>query len=436
MQIASSWGRTILFLIAIIAGLQVLHLILLNRLEGRQMKQQQEPSFSNVESNPVPIYLVGRHEQEEHPAPVTSIESHFSELLRMLQRGGVLDTSGQYRVVPSLAVANSHTSIFPLPDISLVTQCSSHHLRETIKLASRWQGPISVAIFSEIHDLGSTLWDIARLRFCHSSVRQNVSFQLVSPLGAAIHRTPILPTDAVGHCNFENGPSGRKNYARTQVPYPVNLLRNVARKAAQTEFVFVVDVDMLPSARLREMFLAFASRAKLFKESQQDDKTVYVVPTFELRSGSDVPESKQQLLTLAEEGSVRPFYFELCWKCQMHTDYEAWQKEPPKQNLVPIFEVLWKDPWEPFYISRNSAPFYDERFKQYGFNRISQVCELHVAGFKYSILDNAFLVHDGFKTATSFHEQKDADQETNRNLFRQFKTELKDRYPESSRRCY
>jgi N-acetyllactosaminide beta-1,3-N-acetylglucosaminyltransferase len=65
-----------------------------------------------------------------------------------------------------------------------------------------------------------------------------------------------------------------------------------------------------------------------------------------------------------------------------------------------------------------------------------QVCELHVAGYKFSVLNNAFLVHHGLKTATSFHETKDLDQERNRMLFRQFKTELREKYPESSRRCY
>lgn len=70
---------------------------------------------------------------------------------------------------------------------------------------------------------------------------------------------------------------------------------------------------------------------------------------------------------------VRPFYFEMCWKCQKHTDYETWQREPQAPRLAVLFEVLWRDPWEPFYISRNSVPLYDERFRQYGFNRISQV---------------------------------------------------------------
>lgn len=66
----------------------------------------------------------------------------------------------------------------------------------------------------------------------------------------------------------------------------------------------------------------------------------------------------------------------------------------------------------------------------------SQVCELHVAGYRFLVLDSAFVVHEGFKTASSFHRTKDLEQEKNRILFRQFKAELKVKYPESSRRCY
>ncbi|XP_065336010.1 beta-1,4-glucuronyltransferase 1-like [Cloeon dipterum] len=423
MHASSAWSRTILGLIVIIAGLQVLHLIMLSRLEGHQ--QQEVEIVNNVQS----------YQAEFEERPVITVESEFSDLLRMLQRGGVLDTSGQYRVVPALAAANGHATAL---DLTLVTQCSVQHLSKVARLAERWQGPLSVAVFAEEQDLGRVLWGIARLRVCRPAIRQHVAFHLVSPLGAAVHRTPILPPGADAGCHPDDTDHRQdKNYARSRVPYPVNLARNVARRAVQTEFVFVVDVDMLPSAKLREMFLAFAAQAKLFDKSQRDDKTVYVVPAFEAKEGTEAPSTKKQLLQMAKEGFIRPFYFELCWKCQMHTDYEAWQKESTnQQHLAPFFEVLWKDPWEPFFISRNSAPLYDERFKQYGFNRISQVCELHVAGFKFSVLDNAFLVHDGFKTAATFHNTKETEQELNRVLFRQFKSELKDRYPESSRRCY
>lgn len=59
-----------------------------------------------------------------------------------------------------------------------------------------------------------------------------------------------------------------------------------------------------------------------------------------------------------------------------------------------------------------------------------------MAGYKFSVLNNAFVVHRGWKSPDSFHAEKDLEQERNRILFRQFKSELKDRYPKSSRRCY
>ena len=63
------------------------------------------------------------------------------------------------------------------------------------------------------------------------------------------------------------------------------------------------------------------------------------------------------------------------------------------------------------------------------------MCELHVAGFKFAVLNNGFVVHRGFKTSASFHAKKDEDQEKNRQLFREFKDGLKSRYPESKQQC-
>nr|KAG5694590.1 hypothetical protein BaRGS_015003 [Batillaria attramentaria] len=66
---------------------------------------------------------------------------------------------------------------------------------------------------------------------------------------------------------------------------------------------------------------------------------------------------------------------------------------------------------------------------------LKRVCEMHVAGYEFAVLNNAFLVHKGFKTKTGFHTTKDNEQNRNRLLFRKFKEELKMKYPESSRRC-
>ena len=141
----------------------------------------------------------------------------------------------------------------------------------------------------------------------------------------------------------------------------------------------------------RPAFLQFAQDNNLFHDSAHQsvyhadvdtgnnillDKSVYVLPAYEMNADiqvGNVPRNKTALMQLVRRNELRPFYVELCWKCQKHTQYELWEKEPETSRLSVLFEVLWKDPWEPFYISRNDVPFYDERFKQYGFNRISQV---------------------------------------------------------------
>lgn len=60
---------------------------------------------------------------------------------------------------------------------------------------------------------------------------------------------------------------------------------------------------------------------------------------------------------------------------QRFTDYPEWEKTKAAAGMevTPVYEVLWQDPWEPFYIASTKIPLYDERFRQYGFNRISQV---------------------------------------------------------------
>lgn len=64
-----------------------------------------------------------------------------------------------------------------------------------------------------------------------------------------------------------------------------------------------------------------------------------------------------------------------------------------------------------------------------------QACELHVAGFDFEVLNEGFLVHKGFKEALKFHPQKEAENQHNKILYRQFKQELKAKYPDSPRHC-
>ncbi|VDI47281.1 Hypothetical predicted protein [Mytilus galloprovincialis] len=144
-------------------------------------------------------------------------------------------------------------------------------------------------------------------------------------------------------------------------------------------------------------------------------------------------DDRTQLLRNWRLKKIRPFYFDVCQKCQRPTDYDQWQFLPDSSHLNIAYFVQREDAYEPFYIAKKDFPLYDERFKQYGYNRISQVCEMNIAGYNFGVLNNAFLIHKGFKYRDGFHKNKEIENNRNRDLFQQFKRELRTKYPNSKR---
>lgn len=51
---------------------------------------------------------------------------------------------------------------------------------------------------------------------------------------------------------------------------------------------------------------------------------MFVVPAFEAKEDTVVPRHKSELLKLVETGDVRPFYVQLCLKCQVLINYILW----------------------------------------------------------------------------------------------------------------
>ncbi|CAA9994257.1 unnamed protein product [Nesidiocoris tenuis] len=117
-------------------------------------------------------------------------------------------------------------------------------------------GPISVAVYVDEEDLAEVLQKLALLMTCFPSFKENITVSLVSPLPAKNRASDVPPTIADWKAcdveRFESADVSSTNYAIID-NYPNNLLRNVARRACNTEFVFVIDVDMLPSENLRQV---------------------------------------------------------------------------------------------------------------------------------------------------------------------------------------
>lgn len=368
---------------------------LLSKLESKRNEKRKK---SRVASNDARILIDDMMSSEYNEY---EIKEDRKRMMQAVKEISVLDSSGEFHIINYFQRAKSLGSRNVVrPDISLVTQSSVSKLYHLETIASRWHGLMSVTVFALSYDIPFAIEAILLLRRCFPSIRYNTSFHLVFPLSVpppAIGATTMQPRPSIQPSLHEHNCAnvmtiiqsmqpGVMNYAHAGVPYPNNLLRNVARRNSLTQYVFVIDIDLIPSDTLYEQFNQFAKDNNLYSDSQKETKVVFVVPAYEVKESTYdplssshanpndlIPRHKTSLLQMVEVMEARPFYFELCWKCQKYTDYDAWQREPAAAKLAVLFEVLWRDPWEPFYISRNNVPFYDERFRQYGFNRISQV---------------------------------------------------------------
>lgn len=284
-------------------------------------------------------------------------------------------------------------------DVTLATQCSANHLHHVIELAKRWSGPISVAVFGPNDEAAFATDAMISMQDCWPEIRRRVTFHLVYPtshradLSGARGKLTYRSCDHLRAMIHDYGSDDSANY-KGDIPYPHNVLRNVARRGAATSHVFLIDVDVMPSLNIRDEFNAFAQRESLF---DNDSKVVFVVPVFEIKKGLECPNNKNELVTACRDNTVRPFHNKTCWWCHKPEEHPKWLDIPQSPTMEISFNASWDKSWEPFYISRRDVPLFDERFKQYGFDRIQQICELHVAGYQFAVLNNAFLVHDGWK---------------------------------------
>lgn len=303
-------------------------------------------------------------------APEISTD-YLQSLVKKIQNAHKMDSSGQYIVVPNFAKARMKTADGNVTKLSICTQSTVKNLYNLVELLQVWDGPVSVTVFAHGKDVVFAAYAIAYYNSCLKNVTYQVSFHIVYPISHPPENIEsLLKVDHRCEKHKFVKRSNSLNYANTLVPYPHNVLRNVAIYYSETPYIMVTDIDLIPSADLHSGFQKFIHRkAKVIEQK----KVVFVVPAFESKSDLVVYNKSSLLRDWASE-QVRTFYETVCLRCQKPTDHERWRQLPNMGFLDIGYTLNWTDPWEPFYIAqKNDLPQYDSRFKQYGFNRISQV---------------------------------------------------------------
>uniref|UniRef100_A0ABD2VZG3 Beta-1,4-glucuronyltransferase 1 n=1 Tax=Trichogramma kaykai TaxID=54128 RepID=A0ABD2VZG3_9HYME len=376
----------------------------------------------------------------------TMDDDSASSVLQFDVRLGLWDSRRLYRSWDAVLVGTRYVELSASHRVCLATQSSLEKLHSLVQVAHQWQGPLSLGLFvagDEEFEAAQRYLDF--LQRCYAAVRERVTVSVLVPGSRAPRQQPrYYPLPDFLDCErpeaalrqFARPISAEQASWRVRNAYPQNHMRNLARKNCQAEWVFLTDVDVVPSSNLSQLLEDF-----LRDERNRCDKCAYVIPTFELDARVRFPQNKSELVRLAKKSLARPFHHKVFIHNQFATNFTRWmmdsqpgQAPPPPAERgdtrarvshdVTNFEFLY----EPFYVARDVAPAHDERFMGYGYTRNTQVYEMYVAGYKFKVLTPTFTVHWGLQTRKSRPAWRERQNSVNRKHFEIFKKEVFARY--------
>jgi len=254
--------------------------------------------------------------------------------------------------------------------ISVATHMSisnSARFQRLLDLASRWDGYISVAIYTK------------------------QASEVTKIIDSFIESHKQLFDDKLTfHLVVDN------RIDRDTEFYPNNFLRNIAMKHTLTDFVLNLDVDFIPSLHSHKKLQSHVKRL------DSNSLSIIILPAFErilsdnedwaTITSDDLPDTKKQLLKDMRANSTRiytPFHHSYFSAGHGPTDYARWYKASDP------YQVGYKKNFEPYYVVQKSTelPQFWEHFTGFGKNKLSWVEEMALVGYEFHVTPNAFLIH-------------------------------------------
>ena len=240
-------------------------------------------------------------------------------------------------------------------DVTLTTHLDYNRLNLLERILGHWDGPASVAIHVTDSQVQGVVDYLLNSKSLHH--RLNVSYHLL----------------------FRVGPSYAPNHAR-----------ELAHRFVSTPYMFVLDVDYVASFGLYGA-LKEKLEANLFGSME---KTAVVIPAFETSENNfKVPHNKSKMVELFSEHKVRQFHYNNFYPGHAPTNYTKWE------NASELYFASWKNDYEPYCLLKTSVFSFDHRFVARFSDKISHSTELHMAGYKFLVYPDSFVIHLPHKTS-------------------------------------
>ncbi|OBZ91531.1 Glycosyltransferase-like protein LARGE2 [Choanephora cucurbitarum] len=296
------------------------------------------------------------------------------------------DSMGPSKVIPYYFRA---TEQFDQEDVTISTLVTHNRLPVLSRLATRYKGPISVAIHvNDDHTKDVILSDLHEMYDNNPDVGKYVDIHLVVD-------------------KFDR---------------QFNMWRNVAKFFARTDFIMMLDVDFHLCTDFRESL----KKSPQLMDVLRQGKGAIVVPAFEYIAEEDgedwrlFPKDKEALINIVLAEKIDMFH--LGWtRGHASTDYKKWY-----QSSEPYKVTDYNYSYEPYVIfKKEGTPWCDERFVGYGANKAACLYEIYLAGIDYWVLPNDFLIH---QTHHYPEDTRAKERKYNKKLYDYFREEVCLRY--------
>lgn len=288
-------------------------------------------------------------------------------------------TYGRVRL-PNLKVEATYRSQRPRAptDITLVTQCSVDRLPMLREQCRTWMGITSVAIY----------WPLMYFQQNNTESLQDAINTVQS-----FHES----MEAEAKCRMDMAVLSEVVNRHDLWAYPYNALRNQALSRATTEVVLLLDADFVVSTGLHEK-LSNSHEFGALVEDTATHRTAIVLPAFETEASLGIDQgslvasqaqqsNKEQLKVLFDTRKIIQFA-EFYPVGHRSTNYKKW-------FLASLpYSIKFKSGYEPYVlVSRKHMPWYDERFRGYGWDKVMQIYQLDAMDFRFLAHPQAFVMH-------------------------------------------
>lgn len=236
-----------------------------------------------------------------------------------LEYGPELGLDSFYRILYNVVEGKQNLSA--LEPVTYATHATVEFVNYISEIARYWEGPVSVAVF--VPDFDADIVTKQLLHMCHCLPDMSkVTVHYVFPANDTpfVQSQPDIVFDP-GYCVISDTSAVLSYRASKRLKYPVNVCRNVAKKAASTHFILVSDVELIPSEKLASKFMDMISR---IRDEERLPSRVYVLPLFEVKVGEVIPRNKTHLMSLVKKERAVYFHRHVCSHCQRFPGLQKW----------------------------------------------------------------------------------------------------------------